>query len=48
MFNYEQTPKTKEYRNNYDKIFGKPEDASRANSPEKADTKKAKEKGGKK
>lgn len=22
MFNYEQTPKTPEYRNNYDQIFG--------------------------
>ena len=25
MFNYDQVPKTKEYRDNYDSIFGKKE-----------------------
>jgi hypothetical protein len=35
MFNYAQVPKTKEYRDNFDNIFGKPEDAKKPGKGEK-------------
>ena len=50
MFNYEQVPKTKEYRSNYDKIFGKGKEVKDAKLTGKVckEDAKALKKGGKK